>query len=102
MNILDNYLESNELNFRVVRVRESRTIRREETHTLLDRTIPIREFENMICVSTAAASSVRSHCRTVIGKMEEPAYIIEEEMKTDFYVWIRNTDKLLLDRKCKP
>ena len=101
MNILDDLIESDELNFRVVRIPERRTMLRKETHTLLDRTIQTKELKNIACGKIASSCSVGSHCRVITPTVEEPVHMIEKEFKTDFYYWIGDKEKLLLDRKCK-
>lgn len=91
-----------EINIRNIRIPEDMVMRRKETSTILDGTISTKELENITCSVSAASSSVGSHCWVLTSTIEEPVYMVEEELKTDFYFWIRNADKLLLDRKCKP
>ena len=102
MDIFDNFLESDELNFRVARMPEGRVMRRRETYALLDETRSDNELEKMSCVDAAINNSIGGQCRSTIPTIEEPVFMMDWEMKKDFHFWIRDVDKLLLDRKCKP
>ena len=101
MNIFDNYLHASEMDVMGVRIPEGKVMRRSETHTPLRDTMSKSEFNRISCLETAISSSTGGQCRVSIATIEEPRYIVEEEMKTAFYFWIRDSEKLLLDRKCK-
>lgn len=101
MNIFDNYLHASEMDIRTVRIPEGRVMRLSETYSTLYDTTSKREFNRISCLDTAISSSTGGQCRVSIATIEEPRYIVEKEMKTAFYFWIRDAEKLLLDRKCK-
>ena len=102
MNIFDNFLHSDEINARSVRITEGRVMCRGETYAILSDARSDNELKKMSCVESSSQNSIGGQCRSSIPTMGEPVYMIEEELKTYYYFWIRNTEKLLLDRKCKP
>ena len=102
MNIFDNFQHNSEIKTRIIRIPERGVMRRKESYTLLDDARSDNELVKMSRVGSAINSSVGGQCRSAMATIEEPEYMVEEELKTDFYFWIRDTEKLLLDRKCKP
>ena len=102
MNILDNYLHNSEIKTRSIRASEGRIMRRRETYVIFDSARSDNELEKMSYVDAAINNSVGGQCRSIIPTIEEPVFMMDWEMKRDFHFWIRDVDKLLLDRKSKP